>query len=197
MKKALLMNLALLLLAASPLFAQKKVFVSDNVLQIAAQAQFDYKGTVKKASNKDGKALIDLFEFIRLLEADQADEHAITCLELIPLASDEVFAKAVKTRSIKMKAALLRRITAAQERTQKEALKKPMEEWAPYSWKALNNFEFNIEAENKTTAQKPAPAAETAAGQINSATDAAKPKEGAILMPPTDAGQAAPGKRKD
>jgi len=197
MKKALLMNLALLLLAASPLFAQKKVFVSDNVLQVADQAQFDYKGTLKKATAKDGKAVIDLFEFIRLLEPAEADEHALTCLELIPVATDEVFAKAVKTRTVKMKAALLRRITAAQERTKKEALKKPMEEWAPYSWKALNNFEFDIEAENKTAAQKPAQATETAAGQINSATDAAKPAAAGAITPPTDAGQAAPAKRKD
>jgi len=171
MKKALLMNLALLLLAAAPVFAQKKVFVSDNVLKVAEQAQFDYKGTLKKATAKDGKAVTELFEFIRLLENAEADEHALTCLELIPVATDAVFAKAVKSRSVKMKAALLRRITAAQSRTQKSDLKKPMEGWAPYSWKALNNMEFMIEDPNaKKSASNSATGVGTGVGQVGTGT---------------------------
>lgn len=167
------MNLALLLLAAAPVFAQKKVFVSDNVLQVAEQARFDYKGTLKKATAKDDKALVELFEFIRLLENAEADEHAMTCLELIPVATDKVFSQAVKSRSTKMKAALLRRITAAQERSQKAELKKPMEEWAPYSWKALNNIQFVFEdSTKKTAATNSATGAGTGVGQFSTGTGA-------------------------
>ena len=211
------MNLALLLFAASPAFAQKKVFVSDNVLQVADQAQFDYKGMLKKATAKDGKAVAELFEFIRLLENAEADEHAMTCLELIPIATDPVFAKAVKSRNVKMKAALLRRITAAQQRTQKADLKKPMEKWAPYTWNALNNIDFIIEADNKAaqkgTATNAGTGTGTGVGQINTGTGAGTGigtgagtgiGTGAGTGIGTDAGSAkpdadkkAPAKRKD
>lgn len=170
MKKALLLNLALLLLAVAPVFAQKKVFVSDSVLKVAEEAQFDYKGALKKATAKDGKAVTDLIEFIRLLENAEADEHAMTCLELIPIATDKVFSQAVKSRSTKMKAALLSRISAAQERTQKSELKKPMEEWAPYSWKALNNIQFVIEDTNKKPAANSATGVGTGIGQFGTGT---------------------------
>lgn len=214
------MNLALLLLAAAPVFAQKKVFVSDNVLKVAEQARFDYKGTLKKATAKDDKALAELFEFIRLLENVEADEHAMTCLELIPVATDKVFSQAVQSRSTKMKAALLRRITAAQERSQKAELKKPMEEWAPYSWKALNNIQFAIEdTTKKAAAANSATGAGTGVGQAGTGTGtgvgqintgsgsatgidagAAKPDAGGAILAPTkpaDTGKKTPAKRKD
>ncbi|MEQ1747667.1 MAG: hypothetical protein ABMA02_19720 [Saprospiraceae bacterium] len=200
MKKTLLLNLALLLLSAAPVLAQKKVFVSDNVLKVAGQAQFDYKGTLKKATAKDGKALTDLFEFIRLLENAEADEHALTCLELIPVATDAVFANAMKARKPNLKAALLRRILDAQERTKKADLKKPLEEWAPFSFRALHNLDFDTDAASKPAAEmKPDPNAmptlESAAGsQLKSGTDAPPSAPGGLVpaQSPTDAGKLAP-----
>jgi len=147
MKKALLLNLALLLVAASG-FSQKKVYMSDAVLKLADQVQVDYKGLVKKSIAKDTLALKDLFEFSRMLDNNTLTEHAVTCLELIPLATDEMFARAVRSRSVKMKAFLLRNITEAQGATQKKDLKKPLSEWAPQSWAALNNFQYVPPSEN-------------------------------------------------
>ncbi|MFN0016459.1 MAG: hypothetical protein ACKVU2_18105 [Saprospiraceae bacterium] len=199
MKKTLLLNLALLMLSVAPVLAQKKVFVSDNVIKVAEQAQFDYKGNLKKASAKDSKALADMFEFTRLLENAEADEHALTCLELIPLATDAVFANAIKARKPKLKAALLRRILDAQGRTKKADLKKPLEEWAPFSFRALHNLDFDTEAANKPVVETPPdpnamPTIQSAAeNQLKSGTDAS-PSAPGVLAPaiPADAGKIAP-----
>ncbi|MBK9337697.1 MAG: hypothetical protein IPM98_14485 [Lewinellaceae bacterium] len=144
MKKALLVNLALLLFAAPAVFAQKKVYISENVLKVADQLKLDYKGMVKKAASKDTKALRDILEFGRILEKWEVAEHAVTCLELIPPATDEVYAKVVEACDNKFKTTMRIWITSAQEHTQKEHLKKPLSEWAPYTWEALNNRAVNI-----------------------------------------------------
>lgn len=137
-----------MLLLAVAGFSQKKsnkaASISDDVLAIADQLKIDYKGLVKKASAKDTLAIHELLEFSRMLDNQTAINHAVTCLELIPLAGDEAFAQEVSKRLIKLKALLLSQITQAQSLTQKEALKKPMSEWAPYTWEALNNRQYYI-----------------------------------------------------
>lgn len=153
MKKVLLLNFVLLLMAASG-FSQKKVYLSEDVLKLASQVEVDYKGLVKKSMAKDTIALKDLFEFSRMLDNKAITEHAVTCLELIPLATDDMFARAVRSRSVKMKAFLLRNITEAQGFTQKKALKKPLSEWAPYTWAALNNFQDVPTSENTSVPSK-------------------------------------------
>ncbi len=136
---------ALLFTLSAAAHAQKKgVFVSDAVVAVAQQMQVDYKGLVRKASAKDAKALQDLFEFTRLLDGAALNDHLQTCLELIPVATDEVYAKALESRSPGLKAYLLKNMENAQERAQKESLKKPIGEWAPYTWEALNGREVNI-----------------------------------------------------
>lgn len=136
---------ALLFALSAAAHAQKKgVFVSDAVVAVAQQMQVDYKGLVRKASAKDAKALQELFEFTRLLDGAALNDHLQTCLELIPVATDEVYAKALESRSPGLKAYLLKNMENAQERVQKESLKKPIGEWAPYTWEALNGREVNI-----------------------------------------------------
>lgn len=131
--------IVLFLLFSVPVLAQKKVYVSDKVRSTAEQIKVDYKGLVKKASAKDGDAVKKLLDFSRIVDGSEAIEHAVTCLELIPLASDEVMAKAIAALSPKLKKVLLDRMQQAQGRTQKAELKVPMEKWAPMSWEALHN----------------------------------------------------------
>lgn len=136
---------ALLFTLSAAAYAQKKdVFVSDAVVTVAQQMKVDYKGLVRKASAKDARALHELFEFTRLLDGAALNDHLQTCLELIPVATDEVYAKALESRSPGLKSYLLKNMEAAQGRTQKEPLKKPIGQWAPYTWEALNGREVNI-----------------------------------------------------
>lgn len=144
MKKTWLLPVLLTALSASAFSQKKGVFVSDAVLVVAQQAQVDYRGLIRKASAKDAKALSDLFEFSRLLDGATLNDHMQTCLELIPVATDEVYAKALESRSSGLKLHLLKNIEVAQARTQKEPLKKPISEWAPYTWEALNGREVNV-----------------------------------------------------
>ncbi|MCS6928334.1 MAG: hypothetical protein NZM43_02450 [Saprospiraceae bacterium] len=144
MKKAGLL-VAFLCFGSVLVFSQKKnVFISEAVLAIAQQAQVDYRALVKKASAKDSEALNNLFEFTRLLDGSISIDHAQTCLELIPVVGDEVFAKALESRSSGLKKHLLNQMSAAQKQTRKEALKKPIQGWAPYTWEALNDREVHI-----------------------------------------------------
>jgi hypothetical protein len=175
MKKALLLHFVLLLSVVA-LSAQKKVYISENVLKVAAQAEFDYKDMVKKAAKKDGDALQKLFEFGRIVDGKEVNEHALTCLELIPLATDEVYANAVATRNVKLKTALRRWITQAQESTTNEELKKPLSEWAPYTWEALNNRELKLPSKDDATATPDA-------GQGSLKNELAKPADSTTPTP--------------
>ncbi len=157
MRKTLFL-LAASFVAGSPAFAQKKgVYISESVLPVAQAVQMDYKGAVKKASAKDAQALRDLLEFSRLVDGAALADHMQTCLELIPAATDAVYAKTVEGCSPGLKTFLLKQLPTAQQRTQKEALRKPIQEWAPYTWEALNGREVVIN-QPSTTQKTPAPA---------------------------------------
>ncbi len=129
----------LFLIPASIVFAQKNVYQSEDVIKTADQIEFRYKDVLKKATKQDSKAIIQLFEFSRILDGQEVLDHALTCLELIPEASDKVMAVSIEKLNSKLKKVSLDRLLKAQERTQKEALKKPIKSWAPYTWEALNN----------------------------------------------------------
>lgn len=130
---------AILTFPATTVLAQKKVYLSDNVIKTADQIKFEYKNTVKKASQKDAAAIVKLVDFSRLLDGQEAVEHAQTFLEIIPLASDRVVAKAIEKMNVKLKKVTLERLQKAQSKTQNSALKKPLNSWAPFTWEALNN----------------------------------------------------------
>ncbi len=139
MKKVLLLNLIAFFLLPLGAFAQKKVYMSDDVQKTAAQIRFDYKGMVKKAAAKDESAVKQLFEFSRILDGAETIDHAVTCLELIPQATDEVVANAIAPLNPKLKKVLLQRMIQAQQQTTKADLKKPLEKWAPMTWDAIND----------------------------------------------------------
>lgn len=188
MKKTWFLVILLFTLSAAAHAQKKGVFVSDAVVAVAQQMQVDYKGLVRKASAKDAKALQELFEFTRLLDGAALNDHLQTCLELIPVATDEVYAKALESRSSGLKSYLLKNMEAVQGRVQKESLKKPIGEWAPYTWEALNGREVNIvkpEAMKKNSGSSP-----TGIDAVQNQTD---PQPGA-LAPKTapDASQGNP-----
>ncbi|TNE52409.1 MAG: hypothetical protein EP344_15800 [Bacteroidetes bacterium] len=137
--KKLIVFFGVILLTANLVSAQKKVTISKTVVATADQVKMDYKSTVKKASEKDSKAISELLEFSRLVDGAEATEHAVTCLELITRSGDWAMAKAIESRKATLKKALLKRFTEAQKSTQYAELKKPIKSWAPYTWEALNN----------------------------------------------------------
>ena len=143
----------LLMIPASAAFAQKNVTQSKDVIKTADLIEFKYKETLKKAANQDISAVAALFEFSRILDGQQVLDHALTCLELFPLATDPIMAKAIQNLNPNLKKVSLERLLEAQGQTAQEALKKPIETWAPYSWEALNNrpviFESAQSAENQ------------------------------------------------
>ena len=130
---------AMFIIQAPAVFAQKKVYMSDAVISTADQIDFAYKSTVKKAAGKDAQAIAKLMEFSRILDGPEAIEHARTMLEIIPVASDKTVALAIQYLSPKLKKVTLDRMQSAQKKTAIEALKKPMKNWAPYTWETLNN----------------------------------------------------------
>ncbi|MBK6931017.1 MAG: hypothetical protein IPH12_09120 [Saprospirales bacterium] len=113
--------------------------MSDDVRKTATQIKVDYKELVKKASAKESAAVKKLFEFSRIVDGSEAIEHAVTCLEVIPLATDDVVANALVSLSPKLKKVLLSRLEQAQGRTQKTELKLPIQKWAPLTWEVLHN----------------------------------------------------------
>lgn len=129
----------LLVTQATSIFAQKNVYQSDAVIATADQLKFRYKEVLKKAANQDSKAIMQFFEFSRVVDGQEAIEHALTCMELIPVAGDRAMAKAIELLKPGLKKVVLERILKAQGKTDKEALKEPIKSWAPYTWEALNN----------------------------------------------------------
>lgn len=139
MKKRVFNSLIVtLLLPAFSLFGQN-VFISKSVLKTAEWANFEYKEVLKKAIAGDVSAITQLFKFNNAVDGVEGIDHNITCLELIPLATDLKVSNALITTKPKLKKVVLDRIILAQGKTQKPELKKPMESWAPRTWAVLNN----------------------------------------------------------
>jgi len=108
------------------------------VLKTAEWAGFKYMDNIKLALAGDQKAIKALFEFSGTVDGVESLQHATTCIELIPIASDDKVGSVISSLKPKLKTALLERFQLAQARTKKEELRKPLQEWAPQSWKALN-----------------------------------------------------------
>lgn len=143
MRSALLFGLLLALLTPSTSQAQDSdkvnVEVFSEVLKTAEWAGFKYIDNVKLAQIGDLKAIRAMLDFSGTVDGTEALQHATTCLELIPLIGDEKFGALISSSiKPKLKALLLERIVLAQSRTKKEALRKPLTEWAPNTYKALN-----------------------------------------------------------
>jgi len=116
------------------------IFVSESVVRFAEQMGFKYVEVLEKAKKGDRKAIRDFLEFHGTTDGMDAINHAVTCLELIPVAGDENMALTCKYVKPKLNQVLLERFTLAQGRTHNEDLRKPMAEWAPMTWAAINNL---------------------------------------------------------
>lgn len=130
------------LLSPMALHAQEEnyngIVVFSKVLKTAEWAKYNYKETLDLAQKGDIKAIKSFLEFSSVVDGTEALQHATTCLELISFATDEKMGVGIYTLKPKLKTALLQRFTLATGRTKKEALQKPLLEWAPLTWKALN-----------------------------------------------------------
>jgi hypothetical protein len=112
--------------------------ISSEVLKTADWAAFKYMENLDKAQSGDLKAIKAFLEFSSVVDGTESLQHAMTCVELIPLTTDEKMGASIATLKPKLKTVLLERFVLAQGRTKKEELKKPLLEWAPLTWKALN-----------------------------------------------------------
>ena len=102
------------------------VTIFEDVLVTAEFMKFDYKGTIARAKNGEVKALVELFDFSRVVDGKEGRNHAVTCLELIPYSdgkSAEAYREILKDN---LKKLVKERLIEAQSNTNKSELKKNM-----------------------------------------------------------------------
>jgi len=142
MRNTLLLTAIFTLFAPIVLRAQEgakmDIDISSAVLKTADWAGYKYMENLDLAQSGDQKALRSFFEFSGTVDGTESLQHATTCLELIPFATDEKVGSVISSLKPNLKKILLERLTLAQGRTKKENLRKPLTEWAPNTWKALN-----------------------------------------------------------
>ncbi|MCC6462217.1 MAG: hypothetical protein IT260_17245 [Saprospiraceae bacterium] len=164
MKNVFVATLVVVLMApALSVLGQSNVFISNEVLKTAEWAGVKYKDEVKRASSGNIKSIEKLFDFHRYVDGVQSLDHAVTLLELIPLAQDRNVATAAHYCNPKLKKVALDRLILAQGRTQKEELRKPLQNWAPLTWAVLNG---------RALPQPEATAADKTAKEARRGTDA-------------------------
>lgn len=178
MRSILFLAILASLLSPTLLNAQKNqkldVEISGSVLKTAEWAGFKYKETLEKVAAGDQQATKDFFEFSGTVDGTEALQHAVTCIELIPLAGDEKIGSIISILKPKLKKVMLDRFQLAQGRTKKTELLKPMQEWAPLTWKALNGEQVLCSSCNQN------------AGSLSSKpSDMQKPGTGKTATPPT------------
>ena len=140
MKKVFFNSLIILFLApVYAAFGQGEVYISKSVLKTADWAEFKYKDVLKKSIAGDQNAILQFFKFSNVVDGAEGIDHAVTCLELIPLASDRTVAGSLVLSNAKLKKLVLDRITLAQGKTQKAELRQAIKSWAPATWAILNN----------------------------------------------------------
>lgn len=121
-------------------YKASEITVSESLLRFSDLMKFKYMDVLKTAEAGDVASIKSLLEFHGTTDGKDALNHAVTCLELIPVAGDENYAYAVKNVKPKLKTLLLERFALAQGRTQKTGLQKPMKDWAPMTWASLNDL---------------------------------------------------------
>jgi len=112
--------------------------ISSDVLKTAEWAAFKYMEKLDLAQTGDQKAIKEFLEFSAVVDGKEAIQHAVTCIELIPFTTDEKMGAVIYILKPKLREALLERFQLAQGRTKKEEMRKPLQEWAPLTWKGLN-----------------------------------------------------------
>ena len=112
--------------------------IFDHVLKTADWAKFKYKDVLERAKGGDYMAIRDFLNFHATVDGVDGINHAVTCLELIPVAGDEKFAAGVAFCSENIRKVVIDRLILAQGRTKKTALRQSMTDWAPNTWEYLN-----------------------------------------------------------
>jgi len=147
------------------------VTVFDGVLKLADWAGVKYSEELAKAKTGDVVAVKKLLDFHATADGVDALNHAVTCLELLPIVGDDKFASAALGCKPKLRQLILERLILAQGRTKKEHLQKSLTDWAPFTYaylagKEVPSTENNPQQQNGDGDLKP---------------DATKPK----AMPPS------------
>lgn len=112
--------------------------VSAAALKTAEWAGFKYESVLEQAKTGDHKAIREFFEFNSAVDGSDELGHAVSCLELIAVAGDFEVARVLQTAKPNLRALVKERLVLAQGRTKKTELQKPLAEWAPDVWAALN-----------------------------------------------------------
>ncbi|MBC7777648.1 MAG: hypothetical protein H7246_19595 [Phycisphaerae bacterium] len=180
MRSTLLLAVVTALFSPFMLHAQQgkkmDIDISSEVLKTAEWAAFKYMEKIDLAQTGDQKAIKEFLEFSAVVDGVEALQHATTCIELIPFTTDEKMGAVIYILKPKLREVLLDRFQLAQGRTKKEEMRKPLQEWAPLTWKALHGEKVVCsscmsQGLTKAGGQKPAPpAADSEAIQPASAT---------------------------
>jgi hypothetical protein len=116
-----------------------EVEISEAVLNTAKTFDFKYMEVLTKAKTGDVQSIFDFLHFHKYVDGIEGLSHGVTCLELIPYATDAKFSLACVMAKPALRKVVADRLASAQGNTKKEALRKPLKEWAPMTWAALNN----------------------------------------------------------
>lgn len=114
--------------------------ITPDLIRLSEFIKMDYKATLANCKKGDKTALLEFFDFHRIVEEKSAVEHSLVCLDMIAASDDGVVAEVCSSLKPKLKTLVLERLTAAQPKSSKPALQKNMSEWAPKTWAALNNL---------------------------------------------------------
>lgn len=144
-----------------PIFADSlmkgyQVETFQKVLKTAEVAKFDYKTNLENAKKGDETAIHKMFDFHRVVDGVDGLNHAVTCLEIIPLAGDKACAAAAYRCSPNLRKLLIERLMLAQARTKKTFLRQSLTNWAPGTWAYLNGQTFQFGPQETPAAQQPA-----------------------------------------
>lgn len=117
---------------------EPEIVVTPSLLKLAETFDFPYMETLEKAKKGDINAIKEFIRFNRIADGADGLDHAVACLELIPIAGDMAFSQGCKSVTPNMRAYLAERLSMAQGRTQKTELQLAMKQWAPLTWEILN-----------------------------------------------------------
>ena len=113
--------------------------ITPELLRLAEFSKMDYNAVLAKCKKGDQQAILEFFDFHRIVETQSAVEHSLVCLDMIAASGDGNVAEVCKTLKDKLKVMVRERLVAAQPKSLKPELQKSMSEWAPKTWAALNN----------------------------------------------------------
>lgn len=109
----------------------------QNVIKTADLIKVQYKELVANAKTGETNSMYKLLDFHRIVDGVDGLNHAVTCLEILPLMGDASFASAVSLCQPKLKKLIVERLILAQGRTKKTFLRQSLTNIAPLTWEQL------------------------------------------------------------